>query len=100
MKRIKFVAPARREFLGEVAFYNSKERGLGGRFASAVEEAAARALAFPLTGSPASMSTRRVFIRDFPFALVYRADPDGIVVFAIAHHSRLPEYWKSRVQDR
>ena len=100
MKRARFVAAARREFLSEVAFYNREESRLGLRFAAAVEEATARAVAFPTSGSPASKSTRRVFVRDFPFAIVYRHTPDGIVVFAVAHHSRRPGYWQSRVQDR
>lgn len=100
MKRARFIGPARREFLVEVAYYNGKEPGLGARFATAVEEATTRAVAFPLTGSPASKNTRRVFVRDFPFAIVYRQEPDGIVVFAVAHHSRRPDYWQPRVQDR
>jgi plasmid stabilization system protein ParE len=100
VKRARFIAPARREFLAEITYYNGKEPGLGARFASAVEEAATRAVAFPLTGSPASKNTRRVFVKHFPFAVVYRADTDGIIIFAVAHHSRHPEYWQSRVQDR
>jgi toxin ParE1/3/4 len=100
VKRVRFAAPARRELLSEVAYYNGKEPGLGARFTLAVEEAAARALAFPLTGSPASQSTRRVFVKNFPFAIVYRPDSEGIVIFAVAHHRRLPEYWQSRVHDR
>ena len=100
MKRARFIAPARREFLSEVAYYNGKEPGLGTRFGAAVEEAATRALAFPLAGSPASNSTRRMFVRDFPFAVIYRSGGDGIVIFAVAHHRRRPEYWQSRVQDR
>ena len=100
MKRARFIAPARREFLAEVAYYNGKELGLGTRLAAAVEEATARAVAFPFTGSPASKNTRRVFIKDFPFSVVYRPDDNGIVIFAVSHHSCQPEYWQSRVQDR
>ena len=50
MKRARFIAPARREFLAEVAFYNEEEAELASRFATAVEEAVARAVLFPLTG--------------------------------------------------
>ncbi len=50
MKRARFIAPARREFLAEVAFYNEEEAELASRFATAVEEAVARAVMFPLTG--------------------------------------------------
>jgi len=100
VKRARFIAAARREFLAEVVYYNRQEPGLGVRFAAAVEEATARAVAFPLTGSPASKNTRRVFVKDFPFAVVYRSDENGIVIFALAHHSRRPEYWQPRVQER
>ena len=100
MKRARFVAPARRELLAEVAYYNNKELGLGSRFLAAVEDATARALVYPLTGTPASDRTRRMYLMDFPFAIVYRPDEDGIVVFALAHHARRPEYWRDRIDDR
>lgn len=100
MKRAEFVSEARSEFLAEVDYYNKEAAGLGARFTAAIEEATARAVAFPLAGSPYSMGTRRVFVKDFPFALVYRPTADGIIVFALAHQSRLPDYWQSRVQDR
>jgi hypothetical protein len=99
MKRVRFVAPARAELLAEVAYYNKKELGLGSRFVAVVEAATARALAYPLTGSPASENTRRMFLKDFPFSLVYRPDQNGIVVFALAHHARRPKYWKDRIVD-
>ena len=35
----------------EVAYYEAKDAGLGGRFLAAVEEATARALSYPNTGS-------------------------------------------------
>ncbi len=66
MKRIRFADLARRELLAEVAFYDEKEPGLGARFLVAAEEAAARALAYPLTGTPASERTRRVFFERLP----------------------------------
>jgi len=95
--RAKFIAPARREFLKEVVYYNEQEAGLGAEFAQEIEEATARALAFPEAGSPATRNTKRVFVKRFPFSVVYRPDREGILVFAIAHHSRHPEYWMSRV---
>lgn len=97
MRKVKFIAPARREFLKEVGCYNEKMPGLGAEFAQEVEAATARALAYPDAGSPASKSTRRVLVNRFPFSIVYRSSQDGIVVFAVANHSRLPEYWVSRV---
>jgi hypothetical protein len=70
--RAKFIAPARREFLKEVVYYNEQEPELGAAFAQEVEEATARALAFPEAGSPATKNTKLVFVKRFPFSVVYK----------------------------
>ena len=49
MSRAGFIAAARLEYLAEVIYYSEAQAGLGVRFTAAVEEAAARALAFPLS---------------------------------------------------
>ena len=100
MKRARFVAPAREEFLAQVAYYNQVQPGQEACFAAAVEETTARALAFPLAGSPWHQGIRRVVLKTFPFSIASRPDADGIVIFAVAHHSRRPGYWRSRVPPR
>ena len=77
MKSARFVPAARREFLAEIVYYNQEQARLGARFTAAVEEAAARTLAFPRTGSLAAANTRRVFLQGFPFSVVYREVPDS-----------------------
>ena len=39
MKRARFIAAARLEFLAEVIYHNEAQPGLGARFTAAVEEA-------------------------------------------------------------
>jgi len=51
--RVRFVDPARLEVLAEVDFYHRVEAGLGAKFLETIEDATARALAYPLAGSPA-----------------------------------------------
>lgn len=51
MKSTRFLTPARAEFLAEIAYYNTLRLDLGAQFATAVEEAVARAVAFPKSGS-------------------------------------------------
>jgi plasmid stabilization system protein ParE len=84
----------------EVDYYHRDNAGLGSKFLQALEDATARVLAYPLAGSPAQHETRRVFLRDFPFALVYSADEQGITIYALAHHSCRPGYWRNRKADR
>ena len=93
MSRVRFVEPARLEFLAEVNYCYRVNTGLGSKFLQAVEDATARALAYPLASPSAQHRTRRVFLRDFPFALVYRSDEQGITIYALAHHSRRSGYW-------
>jgi plasmid stabilization system protein ParE len=98
VRRARFIEAARRELLHEVAYYSGTQPGLGVQFAAAIEEAAARALAFPEAGSPGSVQTHRVILKRFPFSIFYRVEPDGILIFAIAHHAQRPGYWASRVR--
>ncbi len=51
MRRARFIAEARHEFLSEIDHYNHAQPGLGLRFIAAVEEALAGSLVFPLAGS-------------------------------------------------
>jgi hypothetical protein len=95
VKRARFVSVAAHEFLAGVAYYEEARPGHGARFIAAVQQAAP-ALAFPLSGSPVAAGTRRVLVRAFPFSIVYRADAEGIIVFAVAHSARQPGYWGSR----
>jgi toxin ParE1/3/4 len=83
-----------------VNYYNEAQPGLGERFTAAVEEASARALAFPQSGSLARSNTQRIIVKGFPFSLYYRPEPGGIVIFAVAAYARLPYYWHSRIRAR
>ena len=57
MNRVRFVEPAKLEIFAEVGYYHRVEAGLGAKFLEAVEDATARALAYPLAGSPVQHRT-------------------------------------------
>ena len=99
MKEIRFLDEARVEFLAAVTYYEQIERGLGARFRSAVEAASALAAKLPGAGSPWKHGTRRVFTKNFPFSIAYRVEKDAIVIIAVAHFRREPEYWRNRRVD-
>jgi toxin ParE1/3/4 len=98
VSRARFVIEAEAEFLAEVQYYAEVQREGASRFRQAVEAAAARALAFPLAGMPYLNKTRRVFVKGYPFFLVYRPEAEGVVVFAVVHESRRTGYWASRAR--
>jgi hypothetical protein len=42
--------------------------------------------------------TRRVFVKGYPFFVVYRPEAAGVVVLAVVHESRRPGYWMDRAR--
>ena len=40
---------------------------------------------------------RRVRIADFPYRIIYEELDDCVLVLAVMHDSREPDYWKSRL---
>lgn len=97
MKTIRFVDEARSEFLYEVEYYESIETGLGKKFISAVRKATARALAFPLTGSPSPARTRKIVTQ--PVSIFDSLSPNRGRDRDIRRSSsfRKPNYWIDRV---
>ena len=98
MNQARFTKHSRSELLGQTAYYEAIEKGLGARFRSEVEAAAQRAAAFPLHGKPSAGGTRQRLVSDFPFSVVYTEEPYGVLVHAVADSRRFPEYWLSRLQ--
>lgn len=73
---------------------------LGRRFGDEVERVIQRLLERPTWARALTRALRHFVLRKFPFSVVYSVAADLIYIVAIAHGSREPEYWRSRVQDR
>jgi len=53
----------------------------------------------PHAWPPYEHSTRRFLLRRFPFSVVYWVDNNRIVILAVAHTSRRPDYWRNRLSS-
>jgi plasmid stabilization system protein ParE len=49
---------------------------------------------FPESASRQTSGTRRLLLREFLYSIIYRVEPDMVTVFAVAHASRRPGYWR------
>jgi toxin ParE1/3/4 len=96
VRPVRFLEEAQDELLEQIVFYEEREKGLGERFRLAVQAAATLAATHPKLGSPWKLRTRRVFPKGFKFSVIYRIEPEELVVFAIAHFRRRPTYWRLR----
>lgn len=97
MKPHAFHPEADAEYAEAAGYYARTDSDLGGRFFEEIEsllrdicEDPAR---FPIFDSP----TRRHFSTLFPYAIIYVNQPDRIVILAVMHMKRHPDYWKHRL---
>lgn len=95
-RAVRFLGAARAELRREVEFYDAQLPGLGAELVSEVEYAVRQLRSFPELGKPAVADTRQLAIRRFPFLLVYRIREAELVVVAVAHQRRRPNYWQRR----
>jgi len=48
--------------------------------------------------APAGRRVRRCRLSRFPYALIYTIDNGDILVLAVAHLQRRPDYWRDRLK--
>lgn len=94
--RALFRPEARVEALEAKAWYDERSPGLGLEFARALDVAVQSALRAPWTFPTIESECRRVVMRRFPYSVIYRPGPQGVVVVAVFHHRRDPQAWQSR----
>lgn len=95
--RTRFLLPARHELRDAVRYYNAQRIGLGEEFRDEAWETVRRIKEFPLAWHPLGGVIRRCQMRRFPYGIIYEPDESEIVIIAIAHLHRSPEYWRPRV---
>ena len=96
MTRVTFHPEAEAEFLAAARYYEDQAENLGSDFVRAVELACERLLEFPDLGAPFGSRLRRVLLPRFPYGVVYRREPDRLLVVAVANLYRRPGFWRAR----
>jgi plasmid stabilization system protein ParE len=91
------MAAARKELRRAVGRYDAQLSGLGDDFASEVARSVQEIAERPEQGSPHTAGTRRVLTRRFPYSIIYQVQGQQVVVIAVAHHRRRPDYWLRRL---
>ena len=100
---IRLSEEADAEMADAARWYEQNRAGLGLEFLTAVDAAVARIEENPRIGSrPPGVDDediRRVFVRRFPYHVVYIELPDRLQVLAVAHDRRRPAYWVARLSS-
>lgn len=87
---------ARQEIRDARDCYASQTAELARDFALAVEHALTAIASTPTLWPPYTHRSRRYPLKRFPYAVIYRAEPEIVRIVAVAHQSRNPTYWIGR----
>jgi plasmid stabilization system protein ParE len=94
----EFLTEARDEFWEAALYYEAKEAGLGVRLREEVFRVIERVLADPYLWRERAGGYRRVNCPVFPYYVAYFIRPGKVVIAAVAHGHRRPNYWKDRME--
>ncbi len=100
MTPVIFLPEAEKEMFEAAKYYESQAADLGIDFLSEAERAVGSIAELPLTWPVIEGEMRRRLVGRFPFGILYRIEPDEIVVVAVAHLRRKPGYWKERIKRK
>jgi plasmid stabilization system protein ParE len=85
------------EFDASAAYYADIDPELQLRFIEAIEAAIDQVLAAPTRWRMIDDEVRRYIVHVFPFGILYTVEDEFLLIVAVMHFSREPEYWKDRI---
>jgi len=98
--KLEFHPEARIEFRESASFYEGSRPGLGGAFASEIESVLQRITDAPERWPVIKEDVRRCLARRFPYGVLYTIEADYVLIVAVMHCSRKPDYWRSRLSEK
>ena len=98
MTPIKYHEAAEDELLTEIGYLELRAKGLGRRFYAEVRRAERLIAQFPESAAEIRPGIGKRLLWKFRYSLIYSREKEGLLILAVAHHSRRPEYWVGRVK--
>lgn len=93
--QIRFLEPAQYELDEAVDYYNAQVPDLGLAFLHEVLASLDRVKQYPDAWQFISKNARRCQLHRFPYGIIYAKLEDVLLIIAIGHLHRSPEYWKN-----
>ncbi len=94
---IRLLEPAQAELDEAIAWYAQQAPGLGEAFLIETLKVVQLVEQFPGAWHPLTPQIRRCRLKRFPYSVVYTQDGADLLVLAIAHQHRRPNYWRNRL---
>lgn len=91
--KLVFPRNVREEAREAINYYELERPGLGDLFWQEVDVSVRWILANPQVPRLRAGDYRRVNLRSFPYYITYAIRGDAVVLLAVGHAARKPEYW-------
>jgi plasmid stabilization system protein ParE len=98
--QLTFSELARDELAEAKRYYNQQQSGLGKQFQREEELAAKRIREHPLAWQCEREPFRRFLLDTFPYKMLYVIEDENILVIAVSHQHRQPDYWVGRLENQ
>jgi len=95
---VVFLNEAKIEIEDAVEYYELQSKGLGKVFKTELKQTVQRIVSFPLAWTEIKPDIRRAIMSKFPYNVLYSVEAESILILAVAHHHRKPNYWDIRVK--
>lgn len=95
-QNLRLLLSAEQEMFDAACYYERQAPGLGADFLTKIEYALNDIASAPERWPVVHDCIRRRLMQRFPYSLLYRIDPNEIVILAVMHQKRHPSYWLPR----
>ncbi|MGB8356071.1 MAG: type II toxin-antitoxin system RelE/ParE family toxin [Chthoniobacteraceae bacterium] len=96
--RYEFHPQALDEYEAAARYYAGVQTGLEVRFITCVESAFRQVSEASTRWRLFEEDVRRCLVHVFPYAVLYSIESDYILIIAVMHCSRGPDYWHHRIE--
>ena len=96
---IRLLKSAQTELDEGIDWYEEQLSGLGDEFLNEILQTIKRIRVNPYGWTEFSKLTRRCLVHKFPYGIIYQIRENELLILAIAHQHREPDYWKDRMDS-
>ena len=96
MSEVSFLPGAKEDYRAGYAWYFENGEHIADSFETAVDDALRVIGEAPYRGARYDDRHHCYLLRRFPYSIIYRIERDAVVVVAVAHGKRNPDYWRKR----
>jgi plasmid stabilization system protein ParE len=94
--RLELLPEADADIDDAIAWYFEEDPELAARFAVEIVRVFDLILENPLAWTALEPNIRRALLHGFPYSVIYRVEPERLLVITVTHQHREPTHWRGR----